>query len=197
MLIVFPRLCCSEYQILFCTSRPCLDACFPDVCYAWSSCAQGSPRPCGCEKWREDRCLTSMSSQSSESEPYWRRHWWAALYRTPGSTYCRSSSFLPGGSSRHQPQPRLLSRKTHTSYSSLYSDSIPAKSLILFHFLSSLNSCLWFSSYKLTEKIALPNFYGWVTWCRLKNRLYLWKPAPLLLLSSELTPYDKLGAATH
>lgn len=51
--------------------------------------------------------LTSMSSQSRDPDPYWRRHWWAALYRTPGSTEFRDSFSITGASSRHQPQPRL------------------------------------------------------------------------------------------
>lgn len=51
--------------------------------------------------------LTSMSSQSRDPEPYCSRHWWAALYRTPGSTEFRDSLSFTGASSRHHPQPRL------------------------------------------------------------------------------------------
>lgn len=52
----------------------------------------------------------SMSSQSSEPDPYWSRHWWAALYRTPGSSEFRGSFSFSGKSSRHQPQPRSRKR---------------------------------------------------------------------------------------
>lgn len=56
-----------------------------------------------CARWY----LTSTSSQRTEEDPYWSLHWWAALYSTPGGADCISSSFLTGGSSKHQPQPRL------------------------------------------------------------------------------------------
>lgn len=51
--------------------------------------------------------LTSIPSQSTDPDPYCSRHWWEALYRTPGSTGFRDSLSFTGGSSRHQPHPRL------------------------------------------------------------------------------------------